>query len=579
MKKKERKRKNGLFYVFRHFRINWVLTILAVVLSVAASTQTSRIPDETGKLFDGSFRMEQLWTVIGVSVLAAVLTFCGDVATSTAESRAVRSLQQSAWKKMMEVGVDYYDSHDPSKQVSLITTDAEGIGSGVILVIILLPTVLTTIGMSTLQLFQYSAKLLLVLLLIIPMNIVYLIVVGRWQERVMRESSFAAGQLMGYLSERIRNLSMIKVFTAEKREKKNGEQAAEKLYTVGKEIAVLGNVIVGFSTVSTVISTIVTVLWGCVLLRSGDITQAQFVAFSLYVPAINLAFSLLSIVWTFIKGYSGTAFRLCELFSHEAEQMDSQKQAEAAPEGDMAFSDVRFRYPNAAKTTLDGLNFTIPAHRVTALIGPSGSGKSTIIKLIEKLYRPEDGRITVGDTDLGTVGVAGWRRNIAYVAQDSGLFSGTLKSAILYGADHEPTEEELRSVIDRVGLSDFIGSLPKGLDTELEAWGSSLSGGQRQRIAIARALLKNAELFILDEPTSALDPETANAVSDLIFKGFPDKTVVVITHELGYITAADHIVVIRDGKVQGEGGHEELMNSCRVYRDLVQEQSYREVFA
>ena len=133
-------------------------------------------------------------------------------------------------------------------------------------------------------------------------------------------------------------------------------------------------------------------------------------------------------------------------------------------------------------------------------------------------------------------------------------------------------------IADQVGLRDFAESLPEKLDTKLGSWGGTISGGQRQRIVIARALLQNADILIFDEPTSALDPETANAISEMILEKFRGKTVIVISHELNYIAAADNIVVIDNGKIEARGKHTYLMGSSDIYRELVEEQSYREVF-
>lgn len=576
--KKRKRTKNDLLFVMKHFKINWFLAILAVVLSVVASTQSTKVPDETSKLFDSTFEMSKLFHVLGITVTAALISFCGTVVSSFAAAGAVRSLQKSIWKKMMNVGIEYYDVNDPTKQVSLETNDAESVGSGIITVLTYIPTMLVTIGMSLVTLFSYNTKLLGILWLIMPMNILYLVFVGRWQESVGRRGVLRVGYLTGYLAERIRNLMMIKVFTAEDKERANGRHAAEELYKLGKESSVLASVVLGFASVSNVISTVATVIWGCHLLRNGEVTQPQFIAFSMYVPMINLAFSMISIVWNFLKGFVGASHRMAGLFAAEDEKLEDKGTAAEEISGSLRFDKVEFTYLNADQKTLKGLDFTIPEKKVTAIVGPSGSGKSTIIKLIEQLYQPESGSITMGGADVGSLAVSGWRERIAYVAQDSGLFSGTIRSAVTYGVKREISDAELNRVMEQVSLTEFIASLPEGYDTKLENWGSSLSGGQRQRIAIARALLKDAQVYIFDEPTSALDPDAADSISDLIFSRFGDKTVIIISHELGYIASADHIIVINGGRQEGEGTHGELMERCRVYRNLVEEQSYQEVF-
>lgn len=576
--KKPKRCKNDLMFALKHFKINWFLAILTVVLSIAASTQSGKIPDETSKLFDGTFEMQELFHVLSLTAVSAVLAFCGTVVSSFAAADAVRSLQKSIWKKMMNVGIEYYDANDPTEQASLETNDADSVGGSVIAVLSYIPTMLTMIGMSLVALFTYNVKLLGILLLIVPMNIIYLVLVGRWQEKLGRKGVIRIGHLTGYLAERIRNLMMIKVFTAESRERENGRRTTEELYKQGKESTVLASIIVGFASVSTVISTVATVIWGCYLLRDGEVTQPQFIAFSMYVPVLNMAFSMISIVWNFLKGFVGTAHRIARLFDAEDEKLEAADGVADGISGDLRFNQVGFTYANADRKTLEGIDFTISEGKVTAIIGPSGSGKSTVIKLIEQLYQPESGSITMGGTDVGTLAVLGWRDRIAYVAQDSGLFSGTIRSAVTYGVKREVPEEELDRVMGQVGLTEFIASLPEGYGTKLENWGSSLSGGQRQRIAIARALLKKAQLYIFDEPTSALDPDAADNVSELIYSQFRGKTVVVISHELGYIASADKIIVISGGRQEGQGTHAELMEQCRVYRELVEEQSYQEVY-
>ena len=152
------------------------------------------------------------------------------------------------------------------------------------------------------------------------------------------------------------------------------------------------------------------------------------------------------------------------------------------------------------------------------------------------------------------------------------------RQALCYSVEREISEEELIQAVKKVDLYDYIKELPEGFDAPLANWGSSLSGGQRQRIAIARAILRSSDILIFDEPTSALDPGTANAISRIIFEGFQGKTVIIISHELHYIAKADHIVVVNEGRMAGSGSHDELMKGCKVYHDLVQEQSYKEVF-
>ena len=246
--------------------------------------------------------------------------------------------------------------------------------------------------------------------------------------------------------------------------------------------------------------------------------------------------------------------------------------------GSIELSDVCFAYQEGT-TLLEHVSFEIPQGKTTAIVGPSGSGKTTVLRLLENLYTPQSGRILVGSKPMNELNLAAWRDHLSYVNQDAELFSGKIRDALTYGIRREVSDGELTAVTKTAGIYDYIAQQPEGFDSELAIWGNAMSGGQRQRMVIARELLKDADILLLDEPTSALDAETATAIADTFFNGFKGKTIVTISHELNFIAQADNIVVLNRGKVEGKGTHEELLQNCRTYRTLVEEQSYQEVFA
>ena len=547
----KKKKRNDFLFLARHVKFSWPYIILAVIGTLAATTLSSKVPDATAQLFDGNFQMSRLWAVVGTALISTAITLISAVFSLLAESKSVLSARNSAWKYMLNTRSEYYDTHDPASLLSLVTVDAETMGKGLVQIMTTTPKLLSMVFMSFAMIFAYNKKLLMVLLIVMPMHLIYMFFVGRWQQRIGKDLSISVGNLSGYLAERIRNLMMIKTFSAEKKEDTNGIEASGKLYKVNRRYAVLGVILGSYQSFSTAVSTVVTVLWGCYLLKQGEIDVPSFIGFNMYMGIINVTMVFVSILWTFVKDFQGRAFRLARLIESPRE------------DGANALSDI---------------NFTIPRGKVTAIVGPSGSGKTTLIKLFERLYIPTKGSITIGGVDIGTLNLKVWRKKLAYVVQDAGVFSGTLREALTYGSVDIATDDRLLETIDQVGLKEFIHELPHGLDTVLGSWGGSLSGGQRQRIVIARALLQDADTLIFDEPTSALDPESANGISDMILNKFKGKTVIIISHELNYIAAADHIVVINQGSLEGSGAHASLMKSCKVYSELVKEQSYQEVF-
>jgi ATP-binding cassette subfamily B protein AbcA/BmrA len=577
-KRTKKKRQNDFLFLLRHVKFSWFFIILAVIATVTGTSLASKIPDATAQLFDGNFQMSRLWDVITMGLLTTGIGLVSFTFRLIAETRSTLAARNCAWEYMITTRSEYYDKHDSGSLLSLVTVDAQTLANGLVQMFIFIPQLVTMFGMSALMLAGYSVKLLPIVGFIIIINIIYMYFVGRWQQKIGKGFSTEIGNLTGYLAERIRNLTMIKSFVAEKKEYERGIEVSGKLYGVGKRYTWLGVVMGSFASVSGAIGTVVTVLWGSFLLRRGEIDVPAFLGFNMYVGLVNVAMVLISIVWTFIKDFQGRAYRLARLIEAPREEFDKDKSATEIPDGDIEIRGVSFTYPNQENSVLTDISFTAPRGKVTAIVGPSGSGKTTLVKLLERLYLPTSGVITIGDVDINSLNLKAWRGKLAYVVQDAGIFGGTLREAICYGSNGDVPEERLMQIVEQVGLVDFVKSLPKKLDTVLGSWGGTISGGQRQRIVIARALLQNADILIFDEPTSALDPETANVISEMILEKFRDKTIIVISHELNYIAAADNIVVINNGKIEANGEHPFLMTNCGVYRELVEEQSYREVF-
>lgn len=583
--KKERKTKkrkrNDFFFVCKHIKFSWGLIIFSLIVGSVQSVVASSVPDATASLFDGDFSPSKLWGVAQTLLISLVLGLVSYVVRVFAESKSVLAARTSIWEKMIDAKMEYYDENDPASRLSMVTVDAQTFGAGLVQLFVFIPTMVVLLIASLMQLLAYNPKLLMVLWVLIPMHIIYFISLGKYQQKLGKSYAAQIGDLTGYLAERIRNLPMIKSFAAEDTEDRNGVEAAGKLYTVSRKYNVnIGTINAAYQTLSPVASTVISVLWGAYLLRTGETDISSFLAFSMYIVSINMTFLVVATVWVFIKDFAGRANRVARLLESPTEAVGKkEKGIMDIPTGDIRVENVTFRYPHFEKPAAQNVSFTIPQGKMTAIVGPSGSGKTTFIKLLERLYAPTEGAITVGGTGIQTLNLENWRRSLSYVVQDAGVFSGTLRQALCYSVDREVTEEELTQVTKTVGLYDYIQTLPDGLNTQLANWGTSLSGGQRQRIAIARAMLRDSEVYIFDEPTSALDPETATAIARIIAEGFKGKTVIVISHELNFISQAERIVVLDQGKLAGEGCHSELMASCPVYSDLVQEQSYREVFS
>ncbi|MBC7262093.1 MAG: ABC transporter ATP-binding protein, partial [Chloroflexi bacterium] len=235
------------------------------------------------------------------------------------------------------------------------------------------------------------------------------------------------------------------------------------------------------------------------------------------------------------------------------------------------FRHVSFRYPGAEESVLHDITFTIPAGQTVGIIGTTGSGKSTLINLIPRFYDVTDGAIYINGVDIRQVKLSDLRDKIGYVPQQSNLFSGTIESNLRY-ADEDADEEAMRLALEIAQASDFVLSQPEWLSAEVAQGGANFSGGQKQRLSIARALVKRPPIYIFDDSFSSLDYKTDVRLRRALKQFVRGSTVIIVSQRVATIKDSDWILVLDEGRVIGQGTHEELLERCDIYREIAQSQ-------
>jgi ATP-binding cassette subfamily B protein AbcA/BmrA len=275
-------------------------------------------------------------------------------------------------------------------------------------------------------------------------------------------------------------------------------------------------------------------------------------------------------MWTSAKSVQGSHYKVSDIIYEEGESLDDYVK-EITESGDILFDNVNFAYDK--KPVIENASFTIPKGKATMLIGHSGAGKSTVLKLLERLYEPDSGRILTEGTDIGELSLRQWRSRVAYVSQSTPLFSGSIRDNLLYGITRDVSDEEIAKACRMSRLSGFIGQLEEGLDYEVGQFGEHLSGGQRQKISVARALLSDADILILDEPTASLDITSTQEITETIEMLKGKRTVIAVTHDPDVIKHGDHIIVINSDHTIDEGSGREMMRISDFYREIMRERS------
>lgn len=318
---------------------------------------------------------------------------------------------------------------------------------------------------------------------------------------------------------------------------------------------------------------------------SHEVAQSQIrigdmMAFMQYAMQIFFAFIMLSMMFIILPRASVSAERIAEVLETAPTVADPTEPAAFGDDfaGTVEFRDVSFRYPGAAEDVLHKINFTARPGQTTAIIGTTGSGKSTIVNLIPRFYDATEGSVLVGGVDVRKVTQRDLRSKIGFVPQKASLFSGTIESNLSY-ANETATKEDMDRAIEISQADEFVASKPEGLGLEISQGGTNVSGGQRQRLTIARAIVKNAPIYIFDDSFSALDFRTDTKLRQALKARLGGSAVILVTQRVAAIKQADQILVLDEGRAVGLGTHAELMETCEVYRDIAMSQLTQEELA
>lgn len=415
--------------------------------------------------------------------------------------------------------------------------------------------------------FTYYWKLALVMLLIIPFYLLIYQLTNRFNKKVERKVMEQGAELEAQLVESLNGIRTIKAFGmqyfANLRTEVRFVRLLSVVYKSGMNSVFSGNATTFVSRAFTIV-----LLWvGAQFALDQTITPGELMSF--YAITGYFTGPVSSLVGA-NKAYQNAkiaADRLFEIMDLSAEKTSEKLPLAAEEMGDIHFEEVSFRYGTRVEVFED-FALTIKAGQFTAIVGESGSGKSTIASILRRLYPLEKGRVMIGNYNLESVSESSLSKLIGVVPQQVDLFSGTVLENIALG-EFEPDGQRIMNLAESIGALDFINQLPEGLNTILGENGLNLSGGQRQRIAILRALYMAPELLIFDEATASLDREAESRLLEALFKlKEAGKTIIYITHRLHTVVRADQIIVLKSGRLEGMGRHDELLSQNQVYQSL-----------
>ena len=571
------KQHNPLFFLFKRLSWPYALIITAVIISSLGSLSGLLIPLFTGRLVDKFSTNNINWNIVvlfaSIFIINALLSGLGIYLLSKIGEKMIYGIRSLLWEHMIKLKMPFFDKNESGQLMSRLTDDTKVINDFISQKLPqLLPAIITLIG-SIIMLFIMDWQMTLLTFIAIPIFMGIMIPLGRRMQKISKHTQAEIANFSGLLGRVLTEMRLVKISNTEQKELNNAHYNLNEIYKLGLRQAKIVAIIQPISSVIMLLMIAIILGFGAIRIATGAITAGALIAMIFYVMQLSMPLMNLSTLVTDYKKAVGASQRIYEIMQEPVEPMEQLKPIANIniENGALEFNNVEFKYD--VKTILDHVSFRIPQGDISAFVGPSGSGKSTIFNLIERMYDIDNGDITYGNKSIYDIPITNWRSKIGYVMQSNSMMTGTIRDNILYGINRNVSDEELIKYAKLANCHDFIMQFDEGYDTLVGERGLKLSGGQRQRIDIARSFVKNPDILLLDEATANLDSESEQKIQEALEVLMKGRTTIVIAHRLSTIKKAGQIIFIDQGRVTGEGTHDELMKYHEKYHQFVTTQN------
>lgn len=511
--------------------------------------------------------------VFGILVIFLIRGFATYGQTYTMSyigQRVVIDVREKTFSHLERLDQAYFDRRKTGDIMSNLTNDVAVLQALIVDNMLSFITEGVMLIGSLIFMFRLDWKLSLLTLIVVPAILGLTRIFGKRLRSAGHDVQGRLADITSLLQEVISGIRVVRSFGREQFEFNRFEKENDRNFKAVMHATKLTAMLSPLVEFSAAISVVIILWYGGYAVVNGDISAGGLIAFLIYAINLSNPVKRLTQVYGNIQKALAAGERIIEILETEPTVKECENPVCLAQvDGKVEFDHVSFAYEGkeGSKLALEDFTFTVKPGQTVALVGPSGAGKTTVANLLPRFYDVVSGSVRIDDVDIRDVSFASLREHIGLVPQDTMLFNATVRDNILYGRLNA-TEEEVYAAAKAANALEFIEKLPQGLDTIVGERGNALSGGQRQRIAIARAILKDPKILILDEATSALDTESEKLVQQALDRLMKGRTAFVIAHRLSTIQGADQIIVLKQGRIQETGTHDELMTAGGLYSHL-----------
>lgn len=508
-----------------------------------------------------------------LTVALTVLRYLREVTNHKMSMAIVTDLREAVYDKLQRVGFSFHDTLSTGQLINRALTDLNHVRTFIYSSVLLSLEIVLIVGGYIAILWERSRWVAGLALLPLPIWTWYILRFSKKVQPAIAEAMMADDGNVSIITENIAGVHVVKAFATEQQEIEKYECNCDTFFErVLKHIRMFANFTPIIRSIAMA-SHLSLFLAAGILIIKGKLNAGDFVVLGAAMGAILTRLQQVSTINDQYQSSIVSARRLYEVLAAPP-TVDIAPDAKPLPQGQGAvtFEQVTFGY-DPARPVLKDISFYVPAGSVVAFVGPTGAGKTTLVNLVARFYDPQRGRILIDGMDIRQAALDSLRTQVAFVFQETYLFSDTIEANIAYGRPHiRGGEIEAASRVAQA--HEFIETLPKGYETVLGERGASLSGGQRQRLAIARAILSNPRILVLDDATAAVDPETEGLIRHGMRAVLKNRTTFIIAHRISTVKQADLVIVLEEGRVTQMGTHEQLLDQVGHYREIAAVQLY-----
>lgn len=545
-----------------------VFIMLEVVLDVL-------IPYVTAKLIDNGISAGHMPSVYKYGLIMLVMAFLSMMAAilagkyaSYASSGFACNLRDAMYKNIQRFAFSDIDKYSTSGLVTRMTTDVTNLQNAYQQIIRTSVRAPFNLLSSIVMCFVISPQLSLIFIIA---SIVLGVILALIITKVSKMFALVFKQydvLNGVVQENVSGIRVVKAFVREDFEKDKFWQASKRLYDLNvkaESLMALNSPVMNM----VVYGCIIAISWfGAQFVVGGSLTTGQLTSLFTYVMTILSSLMMLSMIFVIITQSIASGQRVTQVITEEPDIINPDHADTVIPDGSIDFNHVYFAYKGGSgEYALNDIDLHIHSGESIGVIGGTGSGKSSLINMVSRLYDASKGSVMIGGKDVKTYDLETLRNNVSVVLQKNVLFSGTILDNLRWG-DDSATLEQCREACRVACADEFIMDMPDGYETRIEQGGANVSGGQKQRLCIARALLKRPKVMVLDDSTSACDNTTDARIRAALRDNLPDMTKLIISQRISSIRDCDRILVLDDGKMAGFDTHDNLLQSCQIYKEI-----------